>query len=65
MVCKAWAAHLGEVIQEAAPSTFPLLAHQMARKDGEDLLPMLDAAACAVTLQYLTLSNSCVHAHYL
>lgn len=35
LVCTTWAAHLGELLKEAAPSTFPLLAYQMACKDGE------------------------------
>lgn len=35
MVCKAWASHLSEVLKDAAPVMFPMLAHQMARKDGE------------------------------
>ncbi len=40
MVCKAWASHLSEVLKEAAPVMFPMLAHQMARKDGEKCVHM-------------------------
>jgi len=40
MVCKAWASHLSEVLKEAAPVMFPMLAHQMARKDGEQCVHM-------------------------
>lgn len=45
MVCKAWAAHLSEVLEVAMPSTFPLLAHQMACKGGEHC-PALMSCAC-------------------
>lgn len=34
LVCKAWATHLGDVLTEAAPSPYPMLAHQTARKAG-------------------------------
>lgn len=34
LVCKAWAVHLGEVLTEAAPSPYPLLAHKTIRKEG-------------------------------
>lgn len=30
LVCKAWATHLGDVLTEAAPSPYPLLAHEAA-----------------------------------
>ena len=40
MVCKAWASHLSEVLKEAAPVMFPMLAQQMARKDGEQCVHM-------------------------
>ncbi|DBB06974.1 TPA: hypothetical protein ACH3X3_009624, partial [Trebouxia sp. C0006] len=38
MVCKAWASHLSEVLKEAAPVMFPMLAQQMARKDGNNTI---------------------------
>ncbi|DBA85851.1 hypothetical protein WJX77_011838 [Trebouxia sp. C0004] len=38
MVCKAWASHLSEVLKDAAPIMFPMLAHQMASKDGNNTL---------------------------
>ena len=40
MVCKAWASHLSEVLKDAAPVMFPMLAHQMARKHGEQYVHM-------------------------
>ncbi len=40
MVCKAWVSHLSEVLKDAAPVMFPMLAHQMARKDGEQCVHM-------------------------
>ena len=36
MVCKAWAAQLCEVLKEATPCPYPLLAHNVADKDGQD-----------------------------
>lgn len=37
LVCKAWATHLGDVLTAAAPSPYPVLAHQTARKAGPKL----------------------------
>lgn len=34
LVCKAWATHLGDVLTEAAPSPYPLLAHEAACNAG-------------------------------
>ena len=34
LVCKSWATHLGDVLTEAAPSPYPLLAHQAACNAG-------------------------------
>ena len=34
LVCKAWATHLGDVLTEAAPSPYPLVSHEAARKAG-------------------------------
>lgn len=34
LVCKAWATHLSDVLTEAAPSPYPLLAHEAACNAG-------------------------------
>lgn len=38
LVCKAWATHLGDVITEAAPSPYSVLAHETAGSAGMNLL---------------------------
>ena len=48
MVCKAWAAHLGEAVKEAAPSPYPLLAHKTIRKEGMHRRYTLQYAQCCL-----------------
>lgn len=38
LVCKAWATHLGDVLTEATPSPYSVLAHETARSAGMNLL---------------------------
>ena len=44
LVCKAWATHMSDVLTEAAPSPYPLLAHEAACNAGMKL----HLAACCL-----------------
>lgn len=53
LVCKAWATHLGDVLTEAAPSPYPLLAHEAACNAGMHLFACSMLPSCKQTAALL------------